>query len=424
MHPLVGLQLSGDTLTPLDELGPGEGHLGRPVWNARQLLSDLELRLGLPRPELGRGLRVQRWSQRLAALVTDCSRAAPYFAAAYAADPTGTAAQLLRLRDELIDAGWDGESLLGAERLETLHRLSALDGPPLPPGLADQLSAVEVELAQATRSPYTALGLVDDLDLWPGRWRRVLQRLQTLGTRVEHVRPSWPSPSGSSDLARFQRALLEGRVRELSPPAGDGSLVLLRAATSSLLAEPTAALLSADRALSTVVIRGLDPGPLDAALHRQGLPRQGVVSSSRWRPALQVLRLALTVAFVPKDPRRLLELVTLTGGPFAGRAGRRLAAKYALEWKGRWKVTSENSCLEIKGSGLSHGALSEQLEPLRTPGFWSEPETRQKILALVPEYRLSKFQRVLPDALQVEMVGDYLVDFAATGAFLAATDMA
>jgi ATP-dependent Lhr-like helicase len=30
---------------------------------------------------------------------------------------------------------------------------------------------------------------------------------------------------------------------------------------------------------------------------------------------------------------------------------------------------------------------------------------------MVPEYRLSKFQRVLPDRWQVEMVGAYLLDF-------------
>jgi ATP-dependent Lhr-like helicase len=108
---------------------------------------------------------------------------------------------------------------------------------------------------------------------------------------------------------------------------------------------------------------------------------------------------------------------TLTWWTFAG--GRiNQTLKYALEWKGRWKVTSENNCLEIKGNGLSHRALSEQLEVLRAPEFWSAPETRQRILALVPEYRLSKFQRVLPDALQVEMVGNYLVDFDATAAFL------
>jgi len=114
---------------------------------------------------------------------------------------------------------------------------------------------------------------------------------------------------------------------------------------------------------------------------------------------------------------------TLTWWTFAG--GRiNQTLKYALEWKGRWKVTPNNHYLEIKGSGLSHGALVEQLEALRVPGFWSEPETRQKILALVPEYRLSKFQRVLPDALQVEMVGDYLVDFEGAAAFLGSKAMA
>lgn len=108
---------------------------------------------------------------------------------------------------------------------------------------------------------------------------------------------------------------------------------------------------------------------------------------------------------------------TLTWWTFAG--GRiNQTLKYALEWKGHWKVTANNCCLEIKGSGLSHAALSEQLETLRAPTFWADAETRRKILSLVPEYRLSKFQRVLPDALQVEMVADYLVDFDATADFL------
>lgn len=49
---------------------------------------------------------------------------------------------------------------------------------------------------------------------------------------------------------------------------------------------------------------------------------------------------------------------------------------------------------------------------------WQSSDTRQHILALVPEYRLSKFQRALPDSLQVEMVGQYLVDFEGTEAFV------
>jgi ATP-dependent Lhr-like helicase len=92
--------------------------------------------------------------------------------------------------------------------------------------------------------------------------------------------------------------------------------------------------------------------------------------------------------------------------------------KYALEWKGRWKVVPDNFALKIEGDGVSHDAVVEQLQAMRAPNFWKATETRQKILSQVPEYRLSKFQRVLPDALQVEMVGEYLVDFGGAEAFL------
>lgn len=47
MHPLVGLEFSGATLTPFDDLAPGQGVLGKPVWGPLEFLRDLELRLGL-----------------------------------------------------------------------------------------------------------------------------------------------------------------------------------------------------------------------------------------------------------------------------------------------------------------------------------------------------------------------------------------
>jgi ATP-dependent helicase/nuclease subunit B len=335
----------------------------------------------LPRTSESRGHRVQQWSRRLGALVADASRPPPYFAAAYRIDPTGTAAQLLRLRDELVDAGWDGERLAGSERLETLYRLSTLNGPMLPSDTADQLAAVEAELARATRTPYVALDVVDDLALWPGRWCRVFRRLQVLGTRIDPFRPASISKlegSSETDLARFQRAL-RGEPSDLTHLAvGDGSIVLLRAATSSLLAEPTAALLATDPSRSTVVIRGPDPGALDAALDRHGLARQGVQTSSRWRPGLQVLRLALAVGFMPRDPRRVFELLTLSSGPFAGRSGRRLAAalcdrpgignalwvatKQELSEEERARVEAWIEAPRLDPAGVSREALLEVAE--------------------------------------------------------------
>ena len=55
------------------------------------------------------------------------------------------------------------------------------------------------------------------------------------------------------------------------------------------------------------------------------------------------------------------------------------------------------------------------LAELRAPGFWEAEETQSKLRSMVPEYRLSKFQKVLPDRWQTELVGGYLLDFEGVG---------
>ena len=73
------------------------------------------------------------------------------------------------------------------------------------------------------------------------------------------------------------------------------------------------------------MLRGGDERALDLALARQGLASQGASGSSPWRPVLQVLPLALELVYEPRDPYRVIELVTLPIGPFQGRLGRNLA---------------------------------------------------------------------------------------------------
>jgi ATP-dependent Lhr-like helicase len=101
---------------------------------------------------------------------------------------------------------------------------------------------------------------------------------------------------------------------------------------------------------------------------------------------------------------------TLVWWTFAG--GRiNQTLKYALEWQGRWKVVPDNFALRIEGDGVGFGEVERVAGVLRAPGFWEATETKRRMLAAVPEYRLSKFQRVLPPAWQVEVVGSYLLDF-------------
>ena len=109
---------------------------------------------------------------------------------------------------------------------------------------------------------------------------------------------------------------------------------------------------------------------------------------------------------------------TVTWWTFAG--GRiNQTLKYALEWKGGWKVVPDNFTIKIQGDGASPDAVRELIDALRPANFWRSPENRNKLVAMVPEYRLSKFQRVLPDRWQSEMLGAYLLDFAGTEAWLA-----
>ncbi|HMA92529.1 MAG TPA: DEAD/DEAH box helicase [Polyangiaceae bacterium] len=109
---------------------------------------------------------------------------------------------------------------------------------------------------------------------------------------------------------------------------------------------------------------------------------------------------------------------TVTLWTFAG--GRiNQTLKYALEWRGDWKVMSDNFSVKIQGDGVGFDEVTRILDTMRSPEFWDAVETRQKLLGMVPEYRLSKFQHVLPDAWQVEMVGAYLLDFEGAKRLLA-----
>jgi ATP-dependent Lhr-like helicase len=108
---------------------------------------------------------------------------------------------------------------------------------------------------------------------------------------------------------------------------------------------------------------------------------------------------------------------TLTWWTFAG--GRiNQTLKYALEWKGGWRVVPDNFALKIEGAGLSFKELEAVADALRGAALWDDPEARRPLLARLPEYRLSKFQKVLPERLQVEMVGSYLLDFGGAREFL------
>jgi len=319
LAPLVCLGATGSSLTEHDDIAPGAALLGAPVWGPGALLANLEMRLGLPSPEVVDAVRVQRWARRLDELQAASPR---FYAKSFATDRLGTATALLAMRDELVAAGWNGQPVPdGGDRLDTFAALE--QDLELPAGDSDRLRAVETEL-ESNSVPLDALVLAEPVAAWSGRWQRVFHLLNARGVGVEHVQPSFEHVSGDGDLARAQAAL-RGSPRGDGPLRGDGSFVLLRGETSWELASATAALLRTWDHPSAVIVRGGDVSALDGALSAHGLRSQGLDSPSVWRPMLQVLPLAIELAFEPRDPYRVLELLTLPSGPFDGFVGGVLA---------------------------------------------------------------------------------------------------
>jgi ATP-dependent Lhr-like helicase len=93
--------------------------------------------------------------------------------------------------------------------------------------------------------------------------------------------------------------------------------------------------------------------------------------------------------------------------------------KYGLEWLRGWKAIAGNFQLRIEGEGVTHDSVSAAIQEMRREDFWSAEETRQALLARLPEYRLSKFQDALPEPMAMEMLGSWLLDFESTRSFLA-----
>ena len=326
MRVLAGWEFGGATLTALDELELGRGAIGDAVWGPNQLLRDLELRLGLSVDDEPEALRVARWAARVAVLAP----LGRFYSASFDVDALGTASALLRLRDLLIEAGWAGRVVsAGGPRLDAIAELEQLGHPALPPGAVDRLAAVARALAGCRTKIYSELRLAEPPAFWSACWQTVFHRLEQAGTRVSLHTASFPGARVDTDLGRVQAALKREGTLGLGALQGDGSFVLLNAETAWEAGRATAAVLATLPLERTVVIRGGDVSALDNALAAHGLPTQGWRSNSPWRAALQVLPLALELAFEPKDPYRVLELLTLPVGPFQGSAGRRLAKALA-----------------------------------------------------------------------------------------------
>lgn len=405
MKPLAGWRLGGPTFTARDV--DGRGRLGEPVWGPNELLRDLELRLGLPHVAGAPSARVPRWAARIKRVADDKA----FYAKSFAVDALGTAQTLLAWRDALVDAGWDGAAVPnGGDRLDALVAIEHCDDD-LPLGTADRASRIVRELQTTKSRIYDAVSLVEERSLWSRRWQQIFALLEEQGTRITQEATELPGAPADTDLGLIQR-LIRGDVETPELPntiRGDGSLLLLRGETPAELASLTVGVLAAHNE-SALVIRCIDNAPLETALVRHGLAGQGHTSDSAWRPAMQVLPLALELAYEPRDPYRVLELLTLPIGPFQGLVGSLLAKAVARqpgvggqEWLRRKQramdILGESVARRERDGGRSEAdaksladayvaaRLARVAEWLEAPGAGREGAPRATLLALAGRVR-------------------------------------
>ncbi len=447
MKPLVGWGLGGPCVRPRLP-----ARLGEPAWSPAQLLRDLHLRMGLPQTEAAAAARVPAYRQRIEEILKSAPDAKPFYARSFAVDSLGTAKMLLAWRDALVDAGWNGKPVAGGgARLDALAAIEALgeraDQEPLPLGKADRLVRLEEELRQSSKHHvYTSITLVEDRALWPKRWHSVFALLEERGcvitqlTNEGTVAVAAPPTTDLGVLQQMLRGDLPSRRKdEGSAVQGDGTLLLLRGDTPGDLAELTAALLAKHRDDATIVVRCADAATLDTALARHALPQQGHAGASEWRPAMQLLPLALELAYEPRDPYRVLELLTLPVGPFRGVLGASLARAVSkqpgvggAEWV-RQKAKAAERLREsrIRFSTLPPGAEAEAeadayvadrmqrvAEWIEAPGAPAFGASRDELLAVATRVRAFLQKRfAMPDP---EAPAIYGAAFAQAEAMLAA----
>jgi len=94
--------------------------------------------------------------------------------------------------------------------------------------------------------------------------------------------------------------------------------------------------------------------------------------------------------------------------------------RYALEAVGApWLISTDNFGLSLKGSGLTLAEMRQLVAKISTAKFWQDDKLWQEVTETLPSYRLSKFQPLMPDWVEQEMIAAYLLDVEGARKWLA-----
>lgn len=305
--------------------GPGSrAHLGQPIVARPALLGLLETHLGLSGAPVSSARRAAAYLLALRA----ADNQQRFYHRSLQADEVGTATQLLRRRDELMLAGWDGQGQANwRDRLADLAAVETVAAGQLPLGEGERLAAVAQRL-RIRRVPISSVLLLDPVDAFPARWQDVLELLPVRAVEAPRV-------AGAGDLGLVQAACIQAtsqpNVHKAPDLAGDGSLIVLRPLSCEEAEHWLADHCRRNPEPSRMVVADNGGPSVDDTLRAQGLPACGFDDPSVLRPALQALPLALETLWDPVEPPRLLDFLTHPIGPVHATARRLLADAFARQ---------------------------------------------------------------------------------------------
>ena len=312
-HITFGLHLDGQRPSALDNA------LGTALVGPLGFLNILETQLGLLALQPSSAERIVQYQDCLRRL--DCEQR--FYHRSFATDPLGTAAYLLDWRDQWALYGWSGAMPAGAPmRLRDIGEVEALASKAVSPSLGQRLKAV-LDALQQRKPDIEQVQLVDSIEALPYRWQQVLAELPI-------VVAGELTGQGQGFLGTLQKQLYcaeQGQVLPRLAWQGDGTVLVVQAETPALANHWLAAQLAVDR--PTLLVCAHDSVRLDSQLSASGRPRQGLKEASAFRPALQVLPLAMELLWDPLHFQSLVQFLTHPVCPIPGYARRRLAEKVA-----------------------------------------------------------------------------------------------
>lgn len=312
---------------------------GETIAGPLKLLSLIETALGLPDITQSRAKRVQVWLEKLFASCSEDS----FFNKSLKQDGPGTASFLLKKRDELVLAGWNPNE-------HTRFRFADLakaenSEPVMPLGFPERILAI-INMLPSNQLSEWQIEAHCDINAMGNPWPILFDLLEKSDVNVIQSPDELIIKNPKTDLGKIQQLLSELNQNKTTQPdpvllQSDGSLIIVNSDSEAVSSAYLSRWIEMQKVKNdTVLIVPEQDSLLIDAINARGLPAAGHVRRSNPNPVSGILTLSLELLWLPVDPRRILDFLSLPVSPINRSIAMKLARVFAnkpgignQEWK-------------------------------------------------------------------------------------------